>query len=66
MDLLKDARKEGITTGDLKAFTLDVSSLESVRSFAEQIKQNYSKINILLNNGNTFQKYVKYKRYRVN
>lgn len=49
--LILEIRKSGISTGRAKVYKLDNSSLESVREFAKQIKTDYDKIHILINNG---------------
>lgn len=43
--------RESVKTGKAKVCKLDNASLESVRQFAAQIKKDYSKIDILINNG---------------
>ncbi|XP_012217294.1 dehydrogenase/reductase SDR family member on chromosome X-like [Linepithema humile] len=48
--LILQIRKSGVISGRPKVYKLDNSSLGSVREFAEQIKKDYSKIHILINN----------------
>ncbi|XP_012522301.2 dehydrogenase/reductase SDR family member on chromosome X [Monomorium pharaonis] len=47
---IHEIRKSGIASGRAKVYKLDNSSLESVREFAKQIKTDYDKIHILINN----------------
>jgi len=49
--LILEIRKSGINSGRAKAYKLDNSSLNSVREFAKQIKMDYDKIHVLINNG---------------
>ncbi|KYN06931.1 PREDICTED: dehydrogenase/reductase SDR family member on chromosome X-like isoform X2 [Cyphomyrmex costatus] len=49
-DIVLQIRKSGITSGRAKVYKLDNSSLESVREFSKQIKVDYDKIHILVNN----------------
>lgn len=49
--IINNIRKEGIATGDAKVFKLDLCNLESVKAFAERVKNDYSQLNILINNG---------------
>lgn len=51
-NLLKCFREKGVTAGTLEILKLDVSSLGSVRTFAEDVKGRYPKIQYLINNGN--------------
>ncbi|XP_011646895.1 dehydrogenase/reductase SDR family member on chromosome X-like isoform X1 [Pogonomyrmex barbatus] len=48
--IISEIRKSGITNGRAKIYKIDNSSFDSVRQFAEQIKRNYNKIHILINN----------------
>ncbi|XP_020708437.2 dehydrogenase/reductase SDR family member on chromosome X-like [Athalia rosae] len=48
--LIRLLRDSGVTEGTGKVYELDNNSLESVRRFAESIKRNYSKIDVLVNN----------------
>ncbi|XP_043668793.1 dehydrogenase/reductase SDR family member on chromosome X-like [Vespula pensylvanica] len=48
--LISEIRESGITSGKAKVYKLDNASLESVKEFANQIKLNYNKIHILINN----------------
>ncbi|XP_043500222.1 dehydrogenase/reductase SDR family member on chromosome X-like isoform X1 [Polistes fuscatus] len=48
--LISKIRESGITTGKAKVYKLDNNSLASVKEFADQIKNNYNKIHILINN----------------
>lgn len=50
--LLKKYRDEGINTGHIDAFQLDISYLDSVRNFAAEVAKKYPKIHYLINNGN--------------
>lgn len=49
--LVLEIRKSGVTNGKAKVYKLDNASLESVKQFAKQIKTDYDKIHILINNG---------------
>ncbi|CAG5104242.1 Similar to DHRSX: Dehydrogenase/reductase SDR family member on chromosome X (Homo sapiens) [Cotesia congregata] len=44
-------RASGITEGKAKVYVLDNSSLDSVKKFANDIKKDYDKIHVLINNG---------------
>lgn len=44
-------RRSGVTSGRVSVYKLDNSSFESVREFAQNIKKDYDKIHILINNG---------------
>ncbi|XP_011868072.1 PREDICTED: dehydrogenase/reductase SDR family member on chromosome X-like [Vollenhovia emeryi] len=48
--LILKIRESGVASGLAKVYKLDNSSLESVRKFAEQIKTDYDRIHILINN----------------
>lgn len=50
---IKDIRESGVVDGRAKVYELDNSSLDSVRQFSEIIKNDYEKIDILINNGRT-------------
>ncbi|KZC04431.1 PREDICTED: retinol dehydrogenase 12-like [Dufourea novaeangliae] len=43
-------RESGVKSGQAKVYQLDNSSLESVKQFAAEIKKNYTKIHVLINN----------------
>ncbi|KAF3429880.1 hypothetical protein E2986_09757 [Frieseomelitta varia] len=43
-------RESGVKTGQAKVYTLDNTSLESVKQFATKIKRDYKQIHILINN----------------
>ncbi|CAD6207187.1 GSCOCG00010156001-RA-CDS [Cotesia congregata] len=43
-------RASGITEGKAKVYVLDNSSLDSVKKFANDIKKDYDKIHVLINN----------------
>ncbi|KAK5644185.1 hypothetical protein RI129_008030 [Pyrocoelia pectoralis] len=49
-ELCETYRAMGIKTGSVDVYQVDLNSLSSVRSFAKNIKEKYSKINILINN----------------
>lgn len=49
--LYKQLRDNGIKTGEISIYKLDTSSLESVRLFAQAVKQDFDKIDLLVNNG---------------
>lgn len=49
--VLTSFREKGITTGSIDVYKLDVSSLDSVKTFAKIIKGKYPKIHYLINNG---------------
>ncbi|CAG9762072.1 unnamed protein product [Ceutorhynchus assimilis] len=58
-NLLPKFREEGISTGNIEVFQLDISVLESVRKFAELVKNKHDKIDYLINNaGIMFGSYV--------
>lgn len=48
--LISKIRESGITTGEAKVYKLDNNSLASVKEFADQIKNDYNEIHILINN----------------
>jgi len=50
-NIIHQIRESGVTSGRAKVYKLDNSSLESVKKFAKQIKADYDKIHILINNG---------------
>lgn len=49
--MIKQIRQSGVEDGKAKVYQLDNSSLESVRKFAESVKRDYKKIDVLINNG---------------
>ncbi|XP_012063767.1 PREDICTED: retinol dehydrogenase 12-like [Atta cephalotes] len=49
-NIIHQIRESGVTSGRAKVYKLDNSSLESVKKFAKQIKADYDKIHILINN----------------
>ncbi|KYQ48094.1 Dehydrogenase/reductase SDR family member on chromosome X [Trachymyrmex zeteki] len=49
-NIILQIRESGVTSGRAKVYKLDNSSLESVKKFAKQIKADYDKIHILINN----------------
>lgn len=44
-------REAGVLAGNARVMKLDNSSLESVRHFVEELKKNYYKVDVLINNG---------------
>lgn len=44
-------REDGVNTGSAHIYKLDLLSLESVTSCANEIKKDFNTINILVNNG---------------
>lgn len=57
--LLPKFREEGITKGNIEVYQLDISVLESVRKFANEVKSKHNKIDYLINNaGIMFGPYV--------
>ncbi|XP_076273427.1 uncharacterized protein LOC143204630 [Rhynchophorus ferrugineus] len=57
--LLKNIRDMGITTGNITVYQLNISVIESVKKFANQVKEDYQKIDYLINNaGIMFGPYV--------
>ncbi|RZC42155.1 retinol dehydrogenase 12, partial [Asbolus verrucosus] len=57
--LLQKFRDKGTTTGDIKVYKLDISSIESVTSFAKNVAEKHPKINYLINNaGIMFGPYI--------
>ncbi|XP_043266434.1 retinol dehydrogenase 12 isoform X2 [Venturia canescens] len=60
--VVKNIRESGVMDGKAKVYELDNSSLESVRKFSEMMKNEYKKIDILINNaGVMFPPYVETK-----
>ena len=52
-DKLNDLRESGnMGTGKYELFVLDLTSLDSVRAFAQKILDKNVPVNLLLNNGN--------------
>lgn len=51
---VENIRESGVIKGKAIIYKLDNSSLKSVREFADNVKQDYKKINILINNGMDF------------
>ncbi|KYN10492.1 Dehydrogenase/reductase SDR family member on chromosome X [Trachymyrmex cornetzi] len=49
-NIIHQIRESGVTSGRAKVYKLDNSSLESVKKFAKQIKADYDKIHVLINN----------------
>ncbi|KAG5339921.1 DHRSX reductase, partial [Acromyrmex charruanus] len=49
-NIIQQIRESGVISGRAKVYKLDNSSLESVKKFAKQIKADYDKIHILINN----------------
>lgn len=47
--LTKIREKDGITTGTIEPFQLDISSIKSIETFAKEIRQNFNKIHYLIN-----------------
>ncbi|XP_044003187.1 retinol dehydrogenase 11 [Aphidius gifuensis] len=47
---VKNIRELGVIKGKARIYKLDNSSLKSVREFVDKVKQEYEKINILINN----------------
>lgn len=43
------ARNEGISTGQLDVYKLNLDDLDSVRTFGEIVSKNYPTINLLIN-----------------
>lgn len=60
--LLKSIRDMGITTGNVVVYQLNISVIESVKKFANQVKEDYQKIDYLINNGNNKRTSSKTKR----
>lgn len=52
--LLNGFRENGIITGQLDVYSLDISVMDSVRKFATVVKEKYPKIHYLINNGKNF------------
>lgn len=50
--LVKEIRDSGVTTGSTKVLTLDNSSFDSTRNFVTEVKKDYDKVDVLINNGN--------------
>ncbi|KAI4501170.1 hypothetical protein M0802_003543 [Mischocyttarus mexicanus] len=49
-ELISKIRESGITMGKAKVYKLDNNSLASVKEFADQVKNDYNEIHILINN----------------
>lgn len=49
-NVVKKIREFGINKGEAKIYKLDNASLKSVREFVNNVKKEYQKINILINN----------------
>lgn len=49
--MLQKCRDSGITTGDVSVYKLDISVIDSVKSFAKVVADKHPKINYLINNG---------------
>ncbi|KAL1505366.1 hypothetical protein ABEB36_004950 [Hypothenemus hampei] len=49
-NLLSKFREDGIKTGSIEVYLLDISVLESVRNFAKEVAKKHDKINYLINN----------------
>ncbi|KAG7198465.1 hypothetical protein KM043_005847 [Ampulex compressa] len=47
---ISQIRQSGVKTGRAKVYKLDNASLESVKEFAKQVKKDYDKIHLLINN----------------
>ncbi|CAG9854171.1 unnamed protein product [Phyllotreta striolata] len=57
--LIANFRKEGIKTGNVDLFNLDISVLDSVRTFSKKVTEKYSEIHYLINNaGIMFGPYI--------
>nr|CAH7763647.1 unnamed protein product [Callosobruchus chinensis] len=57
--LLEKFRSEEIITGNIDVFKLDISVIESVKTFSAAVKEKYSKIHYLINNaGIMFGPYI--------
>lgn len=48
--IIQQIRESGVKSGHAKVYKLDNASLESVKQFAAQIKKDYTKIHVLINN----------------
>jgi len=49
--LIQEIKESGITMGHAKVCKFDNASFKSIKEFAQQIKRDYDKIHILINNG---------------
>ncbi|XP_071452648.1 retinol dehydrogenase 12-like [Hetaerina americana] len=49
-EVVKKIREDGILSGDVKVYHLDMESMTSVREFAVKVKADYPKIHVLINN----------------
>lgn len=49
-EVIQKIRESGVKSGHAKVYKLDNASLESVKQFASQLKKDYTKINVLINN----------------
>lgn len=52
LKVVNEIRKEGFTKGNVEVLELDLMSLNSVRSFANEILLKNIPIHVLINNGN--------------
>jgi len=50
-DAVSEMRKSGITGGKTIVLPLDLTSMKSVRTFAEEVLQKTSRLDLLINNG---------------
>ncbi|KAK0167577.1 hypothetical protein PV327_004956 [Microctonus hyperodae] len=49
-ETIKQIRESGVTSGNAVVYELDNSSLECVKKFTNNIKENYDKVHVLINN----------------
>lgn len=56
-DAVRKIRESGVTSGTAKVYHMDNASLESVRKFCREIKNDYTRIDTLINNGNNIEKF---------
>lgn len=49
--LINVFKENGIATGKLDVYKLDISVMDSVKKFAAVVKEKYPKIHYLINNG---------------
>ncbi|XP_063927563.1 retinol dehydrogenase 12 [Zophobas morio] len=57
--VLQRCRDKGVATGDISVYKLDISHIESVKSFAKVVAEKHPKINYLINNaGIMFGPYI--------
>jgi NAD(P)-dependent dehydrogenase (short-subunit alcohol dehydrogenase family) len=49
--LIQEIKESDITTGHAKVYKFDNASFKSIKNFVQEIKRDYDKIHVLINNG---------------